>query len=585
MPAVSDPALPLSFLFADAAGGRKTAIDRTVDPPSDRIRFRDQLGSEIGSQRDRASRTSAEPASSRREESIADRSTTRSSKQSTESATPADRSERTGKAPGPNAERSQSLSETEPTQPAKSERVDETADSDPVEATEPIETSAASETDASQPIAESEPASIAPAELPDDEVFALLSNAGKESSESGTDNQAVTKAESPQADSGLRPPRGFAPQSHSQPLAETATANSEQQSLLVPPRGFADSSTKAISATDKPDASAQAAPAAPVIVAPLTNPNPNSNAGDKVTGQKSPADATALPLAPGSGDAASFSNGSPNGDASADSNSKENSRGDSSEQRSNQNATVNAVLSPNGQVTGTPPNVAITSEANIDAASRPVAATEPTSDDIGRRSDAPATALATADQPAPAKTVSPAQSRAAQAEALVERVADTIQRSSNDSRPIRIRLTPPELGALRVEVSRHEGGVAVRLDAESAVAARTLSENAAKIRDTLSQQGFTVDRIEIVRSEESGESRSGQRDGDRQQSDRGQDDRSYSHDEQRRDDSDPRNSGNSDEDNSSDSGETERETVATASEDGVRSKGPIAAGGDVDIEV
>ncbi|HEX6984806.1 MAG TPA: flagellar hook-length control protein FliK [Planctomycetaceae bacterium] len=80
---------------------------------------------------------------------------------------------------------------------------------------------------------------------------------------------------------------------------------------------------------------------------------------------------------------------------------------------------------------------------------------------------------------------------------LPDHAAAALRAAASLDRPIRIRLTPPELGTLRVEVSRQEGGVAARFEVTTAAAQSTLAEHLSSLRESLGRAGLPVERIEI----------------------------------------------------------------------------------------
>ena len=64
-------------------------------------------------------------------------------------------------------------------------------------------------------------------------------------------------------------------------------------------------------------------------------------------------------------------------------------------------------------------------------------------------------------------------------------------------RPIRIQLSPSELGTMQVEVSRHESGLSARFEVTTALARSVLTDHLSSMRESLAATGLTVDRIEI----------------------------------------------------------------------------------------
>lgn len=92
---------------------------------------------------------------------------------------------------------------------------------------------------------------------------------------------------------------------------------------------------------------------------------------------------------------------------------------------------------------------------------------------------------------------------------IVQRCMDAVQQSVQHNRPFRVRLHPPELGALLVEILRENNAVSARLQVETAAARAALGQHLSDLRHSLSQHGVAVDRIEIqlVDDPSTGESR------------------------------------------------------------------------------
>ncbi|MEM1061379.1 MAG: flagellar hook-length control protein FliK [Planctomycetota bacterium] len=134
-------------------------------------------------------------------------------------------------------------------------------------------------------------------------------------------------------------------------------------------------------------------------------------------------------------------------------------------------------------------------------------------------------------------------------QAVVDRVTEAFDQASASARPVRVRLTPPELGAVRVEVIPREQGVTVRLTAETSAATKVLGDQARTLNESLTRQGISVESIEVNRADNQSEARNESR-GDRQQGDRRdrhedergdgapQDERAASDDDPNRDDGD-----------------------------------------------
>lgn len=83
--------------------------------------------------------------------------------------------------------------------------------------------------------------------------------------------------------------------------------------------------------------------------------------------------------------------------------------------------------------------------------------------------------------------------------AAYERVSEAIRTMKNGKDWVaRIRLDPPSLGHLRIEVRMSGDTVSVRLSAETPDAQRTLTSQVSELRAALEQQGLRLERIDIT---------------------------------------------------------------------------------------
>jgi flagellar hook-length control protein FliK len=79
---------------------------------------------------------------------------------------------------------------------------------------------------------------------------------------------------------------------------------------------------------------------------------------------------------------------------------------------------------------------------------------------------------------------------------LLTRVARAFH-SAQDGGEVRIRLSPPELGALRMEVRVLEGALVARLETETAAARTAIIENLPALRERLAEQGVRIERFDV----------------------------------------------------------------------------------------
>lgn len=62
---------------------------------------------------------------------------------------------------------------------------------------------------------------------------------------------------------------------------------------------------------------------------------------------------------------------------------------------------------------------------------------------------------------------------------------------------MQLKLHPPELGALQIDVSLNNGTISARLEAQTPAAQRVLTDNLPQLQQALSQQGMNVERLEV----------------------------------------------------------------------------------------
>lgn len=84
-----------------------------------------------------------------------------------------------------------------------------------------------------------------------------------------------------------------------------------------------------------------------------------------------------------------------------------------------------------------------------------------------------------------------------QAQQLVDRVSNALQQSAQSGQSLKVRLSPPELGVLQIEVTQRGGVLSARLEAQTASAHQVLIDNLSSLREALAQTGTVVDRIEV----------------------------------------------------------------------------------------
>jgi flagellar hook-length control protein FliK len=100
----------------------------------------------------------------------------------------------------------------------------------------------------------------------------------------------------------------------------------------------------------------------------------------------------------------------------------------------------------------------------------------------------------------------PAAARVTDADRLrfIQRVSRAFQANGNQDGHLKIRLSPPELGALRLEITVRDGTVNAKLEAETPAAQQLLLENLPVLRERLAQQDIKVERFDIELMDQQG---------------------------------------------------------------------------------
>jgi flagellar hook-length control protein FliK len=80
---------------------------------------------------------------------------------------------------------------------------------------------------------------------------------------------------------------------------------------------------------------------------------------------------------------------------------------------------------------------------------------------------------------------------------VIEQAAWAIQVTHASGQEMRLELSPPDLGALQVSVSVHNGVLSARLEAQNPTTRQILADNLSQLKDSLTQQGVAFDRIDV----------------------------------------------------------------------------------------
>ena len=88
---------------------------------------------------------------------------------------------------------------------------------------------------------------------------------------------------------------------------------------------------------------------------------------------------------------------------------------------------------------------------------------------------------------------------------FVSRVAKAVQTANDRGGPLQLRLSPPELGSLKIQLTLKDGGLSASLEADNSNARKLLLDHLPALRDRLADQNIRVDRFDVdVKQENSG---------------------------------------------------------------------------------
>lgn len=80
---------------------------------------------------------------------------------------------------------------------------------------------------------------------------------------------------------------------------------------------------------------------------------------------------------------------------------------------------------------------------------------------------------------------------------FLQRVSGAIEAAERRGGPIQVRLSPPELGSLRIELVMKHGSLAATLETETASARQVLLDNLPALRMRLAEQDIRVDQFDV----------------------------------------------------------------------------------------
>ncbi len=80
---------------------------------------------------------------------------------------------------------------------------------------------------------------------------------------------------------------------------------------------------------------------------------------------------------------------------------------------------------------------------------------------------------------------------------FVQRVGGAIRAAQNRDGQIQLRLSPPELGTLRINIVMNEGVLTAHLETETAAARNVLLDNLPALRERLAEQDIRIDKFDV----------------------------------------------------------------------------------------
>jgi flagellar hook-length control protein FliK len=80
---------------------------------------------------------------------------------------------------------------------------------------------------------------------------------------------------------------------------------------------------------------------------------------------------------------------------------------------------------------------------------------------------------------------------------FVSRVARAVQTAHERGGPLQLRLSPPELGTMRLELAVHEGALSAKIETDNATARQVLLDNLPALRDRLAEQNVRIERFDV----------------------------------------------------------------------------------------
>lgn len=86
-------------------------------------------------------------------------------------------------------------------------------------------------------------------------------------------------------------------------------------------------------------------------------------------------------------------------------------------------------------------------------------------------------------------------------EVFAERLSRFVVQASERHEELQVRITPPDLGTIVIQVRSQGDGLSIRLEASSEASQQLLHDNLPLLQESLAQLGRTAERIDVVRTE------------------------------------------------------------------------------------
>ena len=99
---------------------------------------------------------------------------------------------------------------------------------------------------------------------------------------------------------------------------------------------------------------------------------------------------------------------------------------------------------------------------------------------------------------------------------FVQRVSGAIRSAQQRDGQIQLRLSPPELGTLRIQLTVNEGAITANLETETNAARTILLDNLPALRERLAEQGITIEKFDVDVGREGQQQTDNSADGERE---------------------------------------------------------------------